>query len=122
MTGKRRVKAGWRVYSSGPGILVSLIINRLLGFRPEKDIVVLDPVIPFSMDGLIATYNFRGYELEFRFKIKTGTHNPKSILINGIPVIFEQEKQKYRDGGAMIKMDEFLSGLRTGKNEVDIEM
>ena len=122
MTGKRRVKAGWRVYSSGPGIFISLIINRLLGFRPEKDIVVIDPVIPFSMDGLNATYNFRGFELEFRFNIKNGSHSPKSILINRILVQFEIEQQKYRYGGAVIKLDEFISGLRSGKNVIEVRL
>ncbi|MBK7094784.1 MAG: hypothetical protein IPH57_07000 [Saprospiraceae bacterium] len=120
LSGKRRVKGGWRVYSSGPGIFISLIINRLIGFRPEKDIVVIDPVIPFSMDGLNATYNFRGFELEFRFNIKTGSYSPKSILINGIPVKFEIEQQKYRDGGAELKMQDFILGLIAGKNEIEV--
>jgi cellobiose phosphorylase len=122
LSGNRRVKAGWRVYSSGPGIFVSLIINRLLGFRPEKDLIIIDPVIPQAMDGLTATFNFKGNELEFRFDVKTRSHSPKSILLNGIPVIFEQEKQRYREGGAMIRMDDFMSGLRMGKNELDMVM
>ncbi len=122
MKGIHRVKAGWRVYSSGPGIFVSLIINRLLGFRAEKDIVIMDPVIPFSMDGLSATYKFKGYELEFSFEIKKGTYSPDSIIINGKSVNFEKENQKYREGGAVIKMEDFVSILNIGKNELKVKM
>jgi 1,2-beta-oligoglucan phosphorylase len=121
MTGERRVKGGWRVYSSGPGIFVSLIINRLLGFRPEKEIVVLDPVIPFSMDGMRADYNFRGFDLEFRYKIQNETHSPKTILVNGKPLNFMIEQQQYRVGGAVIKIDEFISHLdKSCKNEIEV--
>lgn len=122
ITGKRGVKAGWRVYSSGPGIFLSLIINRLLGFRPEKDFIILDPVIPFSMDGLTATYNFKVYELEFKFQVKNRTHSPDSILINDKPFRFEIEYQKYRQGGAVIKMDEFISVFKMGKNVIEVIM
>jgi len=33
-TGKITLKGGWRVYSSGPGIYIGLIVSRLLGLRP----------------------------------------------------------------------------------------
>ena len=59
-TGKITLRGGWRVYSSGPGIYISLIISRLLGLRIEFGNIIIDPVIPHSMDGLSASLHFMG--------------------------------------------------------------
>src|SRR5262249_3649790 len=37
---------GWRVYSSGAGIALSLIVRRFFGISPEANVVRIDPVIP----------------------------------------------------------------------------
>jgi hypothetical protein len=37
---------GWRVYSSGAGILFSLIVRHLFGLRLEADVLLIDPVLP----------------------------------------------------------------------------
>ena len=40
------VSGGWRVYSSGPGIMIRLLIREILGVRREGDQVVLEPDLP----------------------------------------------------------------------------
>ncbi len=42
---------GWRVYSSGAGIAVGLIIRRLFGLSVEAEALRIDPVIPTALDG-----------------------------------------------------------------------
>jgi cellobiose phosphorylase len=49
------VDGGWRIYSSGPGIYLGLVITRMLGLRTHYDQIVIDPVLPLSLDGLTAT-------------------------------------------------------------------
>src|SRR5262245_66131498 len=44
IAGKLPLKGGWRVYSSGPGIYVALVVSRLLGLRIEYGNLILDPV------------------------------------------------------------------------------
>jgi hypothetical protein len=43
---------GWRVYSSGPGIALGLIVRHFLGLSSEADALSIDPVIPPELDGL----------------------------------------------------------------------
>ena len=118
ISGKMRVDGGWRVYSSGPGIYVSLIIKKLIGFRAFNDYVVIDPVLTNEMDNLKAFFKFKGYHLNWNFKVKTGNYTPKSIVINGMNIPFDSEDNPYRTGGAIIPMKMFLSLLKSGENEI----
>ena len=44
--GEVPLEGGWRVYSSGAGIGVRLIMQCFLGLRLERGRLVIDPVIP----------------------------------------------------------------------------
>jgi cellobiose phosphorylase len=121
-TGTLTLKGGWRVYSSGPGIYVSMIVSRLLGLRVEFGNVILDPVIPKSMDELAASLDFMGHKLTFNYKLKESNFSPKSISVNGKTVSFLHQENKYRQGGAVIPMDQFLSLLNRPENMVEVIM
>jgi len=121
-TGKITVKGGWRVYSSGPGIYIGLIITRLLGLRVESGQVIIDPVIPQSMDGLSASMDFRGHSVTFVYAIKERCFGPKAISINGKPIKFAYEDNKYRQGGAVIPTDQFFERLNQQDNTVEIQL
>ena len=118
IAGKMRVDGGWRVYSSGPGIYVSLIIKKLIGFRAFNEYVVIDPVLTNDMDDLTASFMFKGYRLLWEFRIKSGNYTPKNIVVNGIGISCEMETNPYRTGGVIIPMKKFLSLLKSGINEI----
>ena len=59
-SGKVEVKGGWRIYSSGPGIYMNQLISNALGIRQDRGDLILDPVMPASMDGLHFDYEFAG--------------------------------------------------------------
>ncbi|HRZ96178.1 MAG TPA: hypothetical protein P5084_01375 [Paludibacter sp.] len=118
ITGKMRVDGGWRVYSSGPGIYVSLIIKKLIGFRAFNDYVVIDPVLTNDMDNLKASFKFKGFNLHWNFMVKSGNYTPKNIIVNGIKIPYEMETNPYRTGGVIIQMIKFLSFLKSGDNEI----
>lgn len=118
ISGKMRVDGGWRVYSSGPGIYVSLIIKKLIGFRAFNDYVVIDPVLTNEMNEFKASFNFKGFELNWTFVVKTGNYSPKSIVVNGQCLGFDNEENPYRMGGALIAIEEFISHLKTGENNI----
>ncbi len=121
-TGKITLKGGWRVYSSGPGIYIGLIVTRLLGLRTEFEKVIVDPVIPEALDGLCASIDFMGHSVTFKYSLKEGCFSPKAIIINGIPVRFTLEENKYRKGGAVIATDQFLNMLNQQENIVEIQL
>jgi cellobiose phosphorylase len=121
-TGNIPLKGGWRVYSSGPGIYITLIIRNLLGLRTDAENIILDPVMPLSFDGLTARLQFLGYPLTFRYSVKQACHTPKTIRINGIPMAFTPEANPYRSGGAVLDKKLFMSLLREEGNEVEINL
>ena len=121
-TGKITLKGGWRVYSSGPGIYIGLIVSRLLGLRTEFGNIIVDPVIPHSLDGLSASVDFLGYPVTFIYAVKESSFSPKMISVNGKPVRFACEDNKYRRGGAVIPADQFLAMLNMQDNTVVIQL
>ena len=121
-TGKITLKGGWRVYSSGPGIYIGLIVSRLLGLRAEFGNIIVDPVIPPSLDGFSASIDFMGHPATFIYAIKESSFGPKAISINDKPVKFAYEDNKYRQGGAVIPTDQFLAMLNQQENIIVIQL
>jgi cellobiose phosphorylase len=121
-TGNITLKGGWRVYSSGPGIYIGLIVTRLLGLRVEYGNVIIDPVMPFSFEGLSVSMDFMRRPVTFRYAVKEDNFSPKSLSINGKAIQFTYEENKYRQGGAVIPAGQFLSLLNQQDNIVEIIM
>jgi cellobiose phosphorylase len=122
IAGKTQVKGGWRVYSSGPGIYVALIVSRLLGLRVELDHVIIDPVLTRSLDGLEAAMRFRGRAVNFVYRVNGAGFGPQKITINGQQTSFEREPNRYRRGGAVIHLPTLLNLLDADQNTVEIEI
>jgi 1,2-beta-oligoglucan phosphorylase len=122
MTGNVTLRGGWRVYSSGPGIYIGMIISKLLGLRVESDHVILDPVMPFAFSGLSVSMKFLSHEVTFRYIIEKGNHSPQSVFINKRPVEFIKEANPYRDGGAKIRKDVFMRMMDQASNVIEITL
>jgi len=120
INGKFPLKGGWRVYSSGPGIFVGLVMKNLLGIRIESNQVIIDPVLPFTMDGLEVSMSLLGFPVTFQYKIIDRSFGPNQIRINGERVEFDREENKYRDGGAMISRDLYLVMLNPKENKIEV--
>ncbi|MBA2961012.1 MULTISPECIES: hypothetical protein [Ramlibacter] len=116
------VEAGWRVYSSGAGIAVRLLRESLLGLRLHRSSVCLDPVLPRTLDGLVARITLEDREVAVRYRVGARGHGPLAITCNGQPLAFEREPHPYRTGGAVIAMDALRQHLRDGDNVIEIEV
>lgn len=111
------LEGGWRVYSSGAGIGVRLIMQCLLGIRVEKSSIIIDPVIPAELDGLRVDLILADQPVSIVYQIKSVGHGPVSIGVNGHPLDSTRESNPYRTGGARIAMDSLKQHL-TGKDDV----
>jgi cellobiose phosphorylase len=120
MSGRITLRGGWRVYSSGPGIFLGLIVSRLLGIRVEADKIIIDPVLTYEMDGLSASIYMKGNRVTFKYTVKTGNYSPRSIKINGKAISFLQDDNQYRQGGAVVKSLIFFASLDRLDNLVEI--
>ena len=110
--GKLTVRGGWRVYSSGPGIYIGLVISRLVGLRAEYGNIIIDPVLPKSFNGFSVGMNFMGKSVKIVYHVKNREYGPNSIHINGRPVSFSKDENPYREGGAVIPKANFLENLK----------
>ena len=121
-SGKITFRGGWRVYSSGPGIFIGLVISRLLGIRVEHSNIVLDPVMPISFDGLAIAMNFLEHRVRFLYRIHGNRFAPKTVLVNGNPLEFAVAANPYRTGGSVLDKAQFLNCMQEGENLVEIYM
>jgi cellobiose phosphorylase len=113
-SGEVPLEGGWRVYSSGAGIGVRLIMQCFLGLRQEEKALVLDPVIPATLDGLKVKTQLAGHPVEVLYRINSKGCGPTSVSLNGVALGFVREKNAYRTGAVRIAM-EAIVGKLTGK-------
>ncbi|MFC2149348.1 GH36-type glycosyl hydrolase domain-containing protein [Candidatus Auribacterota bacterium] len=120
--GKIKVKGGWRIYSSGPGLFINQILSNFLGIRYTFGNLVIDPVIPARLDGL--TYRF-DYKKGVTVKCIYCTGGKNSIgvseaTLNGEKLASEPVSNPYRKAGVKIPLSVFEGKLREGENELKI--
>jgi cellobiose phosphorylase len=113
---------GWRIYSSGPGIAVALVVERLLGIRQEKRTLVVDPVLPPRLDGLRATVTVADHEVELRLHTGPQGHGPQHVELNGQALTFARGANPYRTGAAEVSMRIVQSALQPGPNRLTVRL
>jgi cellobiose phosphorylase len=116
------VEGGWRVYSSGAGIATQLIRGRVLGLRPSRSFLTIDPVLPRSLDGLRAGIELAGVPVEIVYAIGNRGHGPTALTCNGAPLAFESEANPYRVGGAVVAMDALRARLAASGNTLIVTL
>lgn len=108
-TGDVQVKGGWRIYSSGPGIYMNQLISNALGIRQEEEDLVLDPVLPVSLDGLHFDFQFAGKKVTFVYHLSGEA--VQRIVLNGKELDATRLQQPYRLGGLRISRKELEQSL-----------
>jgi len=109
---------GWRVYSSGPGIMLSLLVTGLLGVRREGDALVIDPVIAPELSGLRAELSVLGRRVQVEVQVDRHGYSPRLIALNGRPLAFTRLENPYRAGGAAIPLDAWTAHRRADAPDV----
>lgn len=78
-TGDVLVKAGWRIYSSGPGIYLNQLITNTLGIKIKNNDLVIDPVLSKEFDKVEVNYKYFDKVIKVIYKLS----NDYSVLLNG---------------------------------------
>lgn len=120
MTGAVILRGGWRVYSSGPGIYIGIIVTRLLGLRIEWGNVIIDPVMPYSLDGFKAGMEILERTITLVYNVREGNCGPKRIVVNGMEIIAAEEENPYRRGGVVLEKEIFLTMPEKGENRIEV--
>ena len=102
--GSVAVDGGWRIYSSGPGIAISLVVSSFLGMRRGKSVLILDPVIPPMLDGLRARLPINEHSVEVLYRAGATGCGPVWLELNGSELPFTRGVNPYRAGAAEVSM------------------
>ncbi len=114
------LEGGWRIYSSGPGIGLALLWRHFVGLAFEHEAVVVDPVLPPRLDGLVAEIELDGRPLVLRYRVGSAGCGLRRITLGGTELPFARRTNPYRTGGAAISRAS-LSARRPGE-ELVIEL
>jgi cellobiose phosphorylase len=93
------LEGGWRVYSSGPGIALGLVIGSLLGLRLEHDALVIDPVMPQVLDGLCVQIMLADLQFDLTYRVGLQGHGVTRVLDDvGQEIAAQRRPHAYRLG------------------------
>jgi len=95
---------GWRIYSSGPGIAIALVVGHFVGLRRGHESLVLDPVMPPSLDGLRVRVDIAEVPVDLVLQIGPAGCGALALTLDGEPLPFTPEPHPYRRGGACVAM------------------
>ncbi|HEY1725132.1 MAG TPA: hypothetical protein VGF89_06900 [Steroidobacteraceae bacterium] len=113
---------GWRVYSSGAGIALGLIVRAFLGLSCEADVLRVDPVMPRSLDGLQARTWLLGAVVEARYRVGPRGCGVRALRLNGRPLAFSLAPNPHRRGAALANLAQVRSRLGVETNTLEIEL
>jgi 1,2-beta-oligoglucan phosphorylase len=95
---------GWRIYSSGPGIAIALVVGHFLGLRRAHESLVLDPVMPPSLDGLRVRVEIADTSVDLVVRLGPAGCGTVALTFDGVHLPFTPEANPYRRGGACVAM------------------
>lgn len=117
--GRVCVRGGWRLYSSGPGLYLHKVRACLLGLRESFDAVIFDPILPRSLDGLVAHTHLLGRPLRLTFHFAA----TPSLTLNATPLPTDRrEPNPYRLGGFLVLRAVITPLLRADDNHLAIAL
>ena len=113
---------GWRIYSSGAGIALGLIMRRFLGLSVEWDRVSIDPVIPPTLDGMRFDTRLFGQPLEVRYRVRGAGSGVGALVLNDRPLVFTSAANPHRRGAALVDRAILAAHLQADRNVLDIDV
>lgn len=119
-TGDVALEGGWRVYSSGSGIAVRLLVQCFLGLRARKHSVIIDPVIDPSLSGLEVEWHTDDHHWHVTYRVGTEGSGVQSVEVNGILLVGMRLPNPYRTGGICFLFDEWQRAASGGVDHVVI--
>ncbi len=120
--GAIELDGGWRVYSSGAGIALGLIVRRFLGLTCEANTLCVDPVIPPALDGLRVQVTLMDRPFEVLYRVGPAGCGVDAIALNGQRLPFTTEANPHRRGAALVERSVMLQRLVCGPNRLQVEI
>jgi len=113
---------GWRVYSSGAGIALGLIMRCFLGLSCQSQFLRVDPVIPGALDGLKVHTVLLGRAFELIYRIGPAGCGVHQLALNDRPLPFERDSNPHRTGAALVAIAALAERLAIGRNLLAVQI
>jgi CRISPR-associated protein Csx3 len=120
--GKVGLEGGWRVYSSGPGLYLRLVVESMLGLRLRGERVEIDPVLPHSLDGLQARVPFAGGAIDLTYHVGRSGVGPTAVVLNGVALPTAPLSNPYRARGVSVPFEQLREVLADAPARLDVEV
>jgi 1,2-beta-oligoglucan phosphorylase len=120
--GRIALDGGWRIYSSGPGIAIGLVVGHFLGIRQEATTLIVDPVLPTRLDGLRATLTVAQHPVDLLLQVGPRGHGPLRVELNDRELPFTRGANPYRTGAAEVSMAAMRAALQPGVNRLLVRL
>lgn len=101
-TGDIPVKAGWRIYSSGSGILLGNLIQNLCGIRCCAEGLELDPSIPDTLEGLQVSFRYDEKSFTVCYHGTGEGKTVEEVRVQKECIAVERRMNPYRRGAVLI--------------------
>ena len=98
------------------------MLQSFLGVGMRKSLLVLDPVMPKSLDGLRAEMELAGAMVEITYRVQERGCGPRGVSLNGADLPFTRSPNPYRTGAVEIPMKAVREGLREGVNRLTVQI
>ncbi|MBC9820226.1 cellobiose phosphorylase [Terrabacter sp. MAHUQ-38] len=126
MAGEVPLEGGWRVYSSGPGLVLRLVTEVLLGIRQRGDDIEIDPVLPpgegATAGELTARLPLLGHDLTVRYFVGPEGHGVRRVTVAGRELDLRPLRNPYRRAGAVVRAADLTSGPSTTAPTTEIHV
>jgi CRISPR-associated protein Csx3 len=116
------LEGGWRVYSSGAGIALGLIVRRLFGVTVEADTLSIDPVMPAALDGLRVEVSLLGHAVEIQYRVGKSGHGVTGVALNDETLPLDFAPNPHRRGAARISRTSCVARLKRERNVLRIDV
>ena len=116
------LEGGWRVYSSGPGLYLRLVMECFLGVRRRGHAVEIDPVLPPALDGLTGTVRLFGRSVDVVYRVGRRGSGPVRISVGGRELEARRLENPYRTGGVSVEAEALRALLDSEGAHIDVEV
>ncbi|MGM0385525.1 MAG: GH36-type glycosyl hydrolase domain-containing protein [Actinomycetota bacterium] len=115
LSGEVPLEAGWRVYSSGPGLFLEVLTQRMLGVRHAGQDLLIDPVLDPSLGTVTATLPTATGRLRLQIDCGSKGFGPVSVSVDGHELRVRQVDNPYRSGGVAVPLSDVAPAIERGE-------
>ena len=95
------VKAGWRLYSSGPGIYLYQLYSKFFGINVLNDGLYLDPILSKNVDNSKVEFTYNNKHITINYHVLNEKSTINEVKVND-KIFTNSNTDTYRNSGLFV--------------------